>query len=86
LGIDLVVCGHTPTVHYIGITKPIEYVDDGQRVINIDTYAQDLSKGVLSCLRLDDMRLYNTNGDTVEEYSSDSIYRLTTDIGDCLLK
>jgi serine/threonine protein phosphatase 1 len=85
LGIDLVICGHTPTVHYIGIAKPLEYVDDGQRVINIDTYAQDLQKCILSCLRLDDMRWYSTNGDSVEEYSSDSIYRLATDIGDCLL-
>jgi hypothetical protein len=86
LGIDLVVCGHTPTIHYIGIAKPLEYVDNGQRVINIDTYAQDLSKGVLSFLRLDDMRWYSTNGDFVDEYSSASIYRLTTDIDDCLLK
>jgi hypothetical protein len=80
--VDLVVCGHTPVNHYIGVPIPLEYFDSGQRVVNIDTFAQDLSKGVLSCLRLDDMQWYSTDGGTVKVFPSENIQRLPEDISE----
>jgi serine/threonine protein phosphatase 1 len=53
--VNLVIHGHTPTYVISPTNRICEYFEHGQRIIDIDTGAQDLRKGALSCLRLDDM-------------------------------
>jgi serine/threonine protein phosphatase 1 len=79
--VDLVVHGHTPTYFISPTNRICEYFESGQRVIDIDTGAQDLKKGVLSCLRLDDMVWFKPKIDGYSEirrWTESAITRLSS--------